>query len=91
MIALKVRVTTGAVKFALCEKNGVLNVRVKARPHDGAANAELLTGLRNIVGVKAFLASGSKSREKEVVFEGVSDEEAMEKCSKFSGCPLNRV
>jgi len=83
-VKMKLRVAAGAKKFSVSQRNGEFVVRLTQQAREGKANEELLERLRKIVGAKAFLVRGAKSREKEVAFEGVSDEEAVKKITALA-------
>lgn len=74
---LKVRVKPNASAFSAAIEDGVLVARVPAKPVEGKANQALLRGLKRL-GLKARLASGAHSREKQVEIEA-SMEEVKEK------------
>jgi uncharacterized protein (TIGR00251 family) len=59
-------------------EEGVLRVRVKAPPVDGAANVALVQLLAKVIGVskgKITLVSGATARNKIVEIQGVTNEE----------------
>ena len=77
---LTVRLQPRASRDEILEMNdaGVLRVRVKAPPVDGAANVALLHLLAEQVGIarsKVRIVTGASSRTKIVEFEGVTDNE----------------
>ncbi|NYZ78073.1 DUF167 domain-containing protein [Candidatus Micrarchaeota archaeon] len=76
---LKVRVTPNAKRFEIRFENGLLKARVRAPPEGGRANEELARELSKILGKKAFIVKGLKSREKEVLVAGLSEEEITKK------------
>ncbi|MEW5955206.1 MAG: DUF167 family protein [Candidatus Micrarchaeota archaeon] len=78
---MKVRVVPRARKFGVTLKNAGVVARLMRPAAEGKANEELLERLRQIVGARPFLVRGAKSRDKEIAFEGVSDEEALKKIS----------
>ena len=76
---IEVRVTPGSRESELGNwRGGVLSVKLKARPEKGRANAELCRFLAESLGVAASdvrLLSGSASRLKRLVVEGISNHE----------------
>jgi len=78
---MKIHVIPKTKKFSVTQRNGKVTARLTLPAEEGKANKELLERLQQIIGAKPFLVRGAKSREKEVVFEGVSDEEALKKLS----------
>jgi uncharacterized protein (TIGR00251 family) len=81
---LKVRVTPNAKRFEIRFESGLLKARVRAPPEGGRANEELARELSKILGAKAFIVKGLKSREKEVLVDGLSEKEVAEKINLFS-------
>lgn len=76
---MKIRVIPNARQFSLTEKNNAITVRIQAKPQDNEANKELCKKLGELVGAKVVVAKGPKSREKEIVFQGITEEEARRK------------
>lgn len=76
--ALPVRVTPRSSRNAVIgEREGVIAIRLKAPPVDGAANAALLAFVAESVGVPkraVQLVRGSTSRSKWIAVEGISAE-----------------
>ena len=77
-IVLDVRVIPRAGKSGVAGTRGdALLVRLNAPPVDGAANAELIDVLADVLGVPrraVSIVSGERSRQKRVRIEGVTDE-----------------
>jgi len=76
---LKVRVTPNAKRFEIRFENGLLKARVRAPPEGGRANEELARELSKIFGLKAFIVKGLKSRDKQVLVEGLSEKQVEQK------------
>ncbi|MEK6954287.1 MAG: DUF167 domain-containing protein [Candidatus Micrarchaeota archaeon] len=72
-----IRVIPNAKKFGIAIREGRIIVRIKAAARENAANKELLTELRELTGKKVHLQKGARARKKEIVFEGLADEDAM--------------
>jgi len=72
---MKIRAVPNAKNFSIRKEESWV-ARVCAQAQDNKANKELLKQLSKIAGAKARLVKGAKSREKEIVFEGLTDEEA---------------
>jgi uncharacterized protein (TIGR00251 family) len=74
-VAIKVRVIPRAARSSVAgTRGGRLLVRLHAPPIEGAANAALVEVLADALGVPAravSIASGRRSREKEIRVEGV--------------------
>ena len=77
---LKLRVIPRARKDQTAgEREGAIIVRLQAPPVEGAANRALTKFLAKTLGVRASditITSGDKSRDKVVVIEGISQQEA---------------
>lgn len=70
MMTIKVRVTTNAKRSEVAEGEGMMRVRLKAKPEDGRANAELIRVLSAHFGVEkncVKILKGLKSRDKTVL------------------------
>lgn len=76
---MKVRVTPNAKRFEIRFENGLLKARVRAPPEGWRANEELVRELSKILRKKALVVKGLKSRDKEILIEGLSEEDVEEK------------
>jgi uncharacterized protein YggU (UPF0235/DUF167 family) len=72
-----IRVIPNARKFGIEILDGKIIARLKNIPAGNAANLELLSELKRITKARAFMQRGAKSRNKEIYFEGLSDEDAL--------------
>ncbi len=83
---MRIRVVPNAKVFSIQASREEIRVRVTSRPEKGAANKELLKQLSRVAGAEAVLVSGAKSHDKQIAFDGLSDEAALEKIksAKFS-------
>jgi len=61
----------------------MLRVRVASPPEGGRANAEVCKLLEEAFGGRAHLESGTTSRSKRILIEGVTLERAVEVASRF--------
>jgi len=79
-ILIDIRVVPRAGRSGIAgTRDGTLLVRLNAAPVDGAANAELVEVIADIMGVPkraVTLVSGERSRRKRVRVAGVSEEDA---------------
>lgn len=87
---MKVRVIPNAKKFGVSLEGGALKVRVCAPAEGGRANEELTKKLSKLSGARVFIARGLKSRDKEVVFEGMAEEVVMQKINSLSTHSIRR-
>jgi len=76
---MRIRVIPNAKIFSIEMTPAGIRVRLKSRPEKGAANKELLRELSRVTGARAHIAAGAKSRDKQVAFDGLSDEAALER------------
>lgn len=76
---MKIKVIPNSKVFSIEVSQDAVRVRLKGRAEKGRANKELLKEFSRVVGSKAFIVKGARSREKQLAFEGLSDEEALEK------------
>lgn len=81
---MKVRVIPNAKSFGVSFEQGLLKARVCAPAEGGRANEELVKKLSKLVGTKISIVRGMKSREKEIVFDKMSEEAAAEKINSLS-------
>jgi uncharacterized protein len=83
---IDIRVIPRAGKSGLAGRRGdALLVRLNAAPVDGAANAELIDVLSDVLDVPkraVSIVSGARSRQKRVQIEGITDQVV---ASKLSG------
>lgn len=82
---MKVKVITNAKKFSLTTREGKIIAHVKAQPQKGKANKELIKKLSKIIGKKALITKGATNKEKEIEFNGISDEQAKQKLRSTAG------
>ena len=86
---LKVRVTPGASRSEIVgEADGRLRIRLQAPPVEGKANREITRFIARELGLKknrVSLAGGDKSREKVILLEGLSLDEARCRLNSFLG------
>jgi uncharacterized protein YggU (UPF0235/DUF167 family) len=73
-----IRVSPNANRFGIAFREGKAVVAVKSAAMENAANMEVLAELRKLTGKKVHLLRGARSREKEIIFEGLADVDAME-------------
>jgi uncharacterized protein len=77
-VTLDVRVIPRAGKSGVAGRRGdALLVRLNAAPVDGAANAELIDILSDVLDVPrraVSIVSGARSRQKRVHIEGITDQ-----------------
>jgi len=75
---IDIRVITRAGKSGIAGmRGGALLVRLNAAPVDGAANAELIEVLSDVLDVPkraVSIVSGERSRQKRVQIEGLTDQ-----------------
>ncbi len=76
---MRIRVIPNAKVFSIEASPEGIRVRIDAKAEGGGANRELLRKLGRVAGARAFLVRGARSREKVIAFDGLSDEEALEK------------
>lgn len=85
-MTIDVRVIPRAGKSGVAGKRGdALLVRLNAAPVDGAANAELIDVLSDVLDVPkraVSIVAGARSRQKRVHIEGITDQVV---ASKLSG------
>jgi len=85
-VTIDVRVIPRAGKSGVAGKRGdALLVRLNAAPVDGAANAELIDVLSDVLDVPkraVSIVAGARSRQKRVHIEGITDQVV---ASKLSG------
>ncbi len=74
---MKVKAIPSAGGFGISFKEGKMIVRLRGKPERNEANKELLREMKRIAGRRAYLIGGTKSREKEIAFEGLTDDEAI--------------
>ena len=94
-VVMPVRVIPRASRTMLAGvRNGGLLVRLNAPPVDGAANEALIGLLVKQLGVarrRIRIVSGHRARHKNVLFEGVTPEQLLDRltsvCSKLSNAP----
>ncbi len=71
-----IKVIPNAGKFWIEIRDGKIIARLKNIPAGNAANLELLSELKRITKVRVFMQRGAKSKNKEIYFEGLSDNDA---------------
>jgi uncharacterized protein (TIGR00251 family) len=87
-IRLKIRATPKASKSQIMGLHGTpprLRIRIAAPPVDGAANEELLNFLRKVLQVsksQLSLEKGEASKDKEVLCQGLSEEECRKRLTE---------
>lgn len=85
-VTIDVRVIPRAGKSGVAGRRGdALLVRLNAAPVDGAANAELIDVISDVLDVPkraVSIVSGARSRQKRVHIEGITDQVV---ASKLSG------
>ena len=81
---MKVRVTPNAKAFSASVEEGVLKVRIPAKAEGGKANEALVRGLSKLLGARVLISRGLKSRNKEIVVEGLSEQEVAQKVNALS-------
>ncbi len=81
---MKIRAIPNAKQFSLKKEGEAWVARIPAQAWGGKANKKLLALLSDAIGAKARLAKGAKSREKEIIFDGISDEEAEKKLEQMN-------
>lgn len=81
---MRVKVIPNAKCFGISFEQGLLKARVCAPAEGGRANEELVKKLSKLVGAKVSIVRGLKSREKEIVFEGMDEGAAAEKINSLS-------
>ena len=78
---IRVRLTPRSVRDKIVGwQEGYLKVRVSAPPVEGKANAaleKLLAGALGVPKLSIGIVSGTRSREKTVVIDGLSQDEAL--------------
>lgn len=83
---LDVKVIPRAGRTALAGiRDGSVLIRLAAAPVEGAANAELIAFLANLLDIpkrSISIVAGEKSRQKRVRIDGVTDETVRRKCSQ---------
>ncbi|MFH0836305.1 MAG: DUF167 domain-containing protein [Candidatus Micrarchaeota archaeon] len=75
---MKIRVQANSKQESCLLRDGVVVVRVKAKPVEGKANKEVEKILSAFFKTKVLIVKGSKSRDKEVKIDGLSDEDALD-------------
>jgi uncharacterized protein (TIGR00251 family) len=85
-VILDVKVIPRAGRTALAGiRDGSVLIRLAAAPVEGAANAELIAFLANLLDIpkrSISIVAGEKSRQKRVRIDGVTDETVRRKCSQ---------
>ncbi|HIH19658.1 TPA: DUF167 domain-containing protein [Candidatus Micrarchaeota archaeon] len=81
---MKARITPNAKRFQVKIVEGVLKVRLCAKAEGGRANEELVHTLSKMLGAKVFILRGLKSRDKEIVVEGLTELETAQKVKSLS-------
>ncbi|MEM4254913.1 MAG: DUF167 domain-containing protein [Candidatus Norongarragalinales archaeon] len=81
---MRARVFPNAKEFCVSFGEGILKVRVCAPAEGGRANKELVRMLSKLLGVKVEVVRGLKSRDKEILFEDLSEKEVVEKVNSLS-------
>ncbi len=85
---IRVRLTPRASRDEIAGwQEGVLSVRVSATPIDGKANATLERLLAQALGVPRAavgIVSGHRGRDKDVVIDGLGQDEAVERLQRAS-------
>ena len=83
---LDVKVIPRAGRTALAgTRDGSVLIRLAAAPADGAANAELIAFLSDLLDIpkrSIAIVSGEKSRQKRVRIDGVTAEAVRQKCAQ---------
>ena len=83
---LDIKVIPRAGRTALAgTRDGAVLIRLAAAPVDGAANAELIAFLSDLLDVpkrNISIVSGEKSRQKRVRIDGVTAEAVRQKCAQ---------
>jgi uncharacterized protein (TIGR00251 family) len=85
-LILDVKVIPRAGRTALAgTRDGSLLIRLAAAPVEGAANAELIAFLSDLLDIpkrNISIIAGEKSRQKRVRIEGVTEETVRRKCAQ---------
>lgn len=81
---IQIKAVPNAKKFQITIRENAITIKLKSKAQDGLANRELEKELSKIAGAPASIAAGHKSRSKKIAFDGISDENALEKI-KASG------
>ena len=80
---MHVRAVPNAKNFGVAFENGILKIRVRAPAEGGRANGELEKSLSKFLGKKVKITKGFKSRKKEILIEGLSDSEGVQKVNSL--------
>lgn len=71
---LEVRVVPNAKKFSVSVKENLIKIYVQAKAENNEANKELVQELTKLIGKKALLVKGAKSKRKVIEVEGEENE-----------------
>jgi uncharacterized protein (TIGR00251 family) len=85
-LILDIKVIPRAGRTALAgTRDGAVLIRLAAAPVDGAANAELIAFLSDLLDIpqrNIAIVSGEKGRQKRVRIDGVTAEAVRQKCAQ---------
>ena len=74
-VLLEVKVKPNSKKFGFVRKGGKLILEVTSPPKEGKANAEIIRGLKRVLGKDVEIFKGLKSREKIIFVNGAASED----------------